>query len=218
MYRTERIMDKVHYIPNKTEAIRAEDNAFIHDKEMDINYVLRRFFEEDHLDNPDNLFKCDPCSSKKSKGCPATKEFFVRRPPNVLIIQLKRFKSAGFSYSKNSTVIKNLEEIFLDKYVVLDGTVLLPVDETISKLTEVYKIDVRSLLNSAKLAEGELRLFPYRLYAITSHSGSLYGGQYVAYVKHGDEWYFANDVYCNQIDKAQALLAESYLLYYQRLW
>jgi len=79
-------------------------------------------------------------------------------------------------------------------------------------------MDIRNLLNNAKLSERALGLFPYRLYAITSHSGSLYGGQYVAYVRHGDDWYFANDVYCNHIDKAQALLAESYILYYQRLW
>jgi uncharacterized UBP type Zn finger protein len=120
MYRVEKIDDKVHYIPNKIEAVHMEDKAFQHEKDMDINFVLRRFFDEDHLDNPDNLFKCSQCT-KNTKGCPAVKEFFIRNPPNVLIIQLKRFKSSGFSYSKNATVIKNLEEIYLDKFVIIGG-------------------------------------------------------------------------------------------------
>ncbi len=77
---------------------------------------------------------------------------------------------------------------------------------------------MKSLITSSLLAEPELKLFPYRLYAIASHSGSLYGGKYVSYVRQGEDWYFANDVYCNKIAKAQALAAEAYMLFYQRLW
>ena len=91
---------------------------------MDINYLLRRFFEEDHLDSPENLFECPNCISKKPKGCQSIKEFFVKDPPSILIIQLKRFKSSGFSYSKNASFIKNLEEIYLDKYVILTGILI----------------------------------------------------------------------------------------------
>ncbi len=94
---------------------------------MDVNYLLRRFFEEDHLDNPENWFACPACAAKKPKGCPAVKEFFIKDPPPVLIIQLKRFKSSGFSYSKNAIPIKNLEEIYLDKYAILSGTTLFSV-------------------------------------------------------------------------------------------
>lgn len=86
-----------------------------------MNYLLRRFFEEDHLDNPEDFFECGNCIAKKPKGCRAVKEFFVKDPPPVLLIQLKRFKSSGFSYSKNASPIKNLEEIYLDNYVVLTG-------------------------------------------------------------------------------------------------
>jgi len=88
---------------------------------MDVNYVLRRFFEEDYLDNPENLFLCPSCIKTKPKGCHATKEFYIKDPPTILIIQLKRFKSSGFSYSKNPMPIKNLEEISLDNYTVLTG-------------------------------------------------------------------------------------------------
>lgn len=121
MYRVEKIMDKIHYVPNKIEAIQMEDKAFEKEKDMDINFVLRRFFDKDYLDTPDNFFKCAQCIAKNSKGSRATKEFFIRNPPNILIIQLKRFKSSGFSYSKNSTTVKNLEEICLDKYVIIGG-------------------------------------------------------------------------------------------------
>lgn len=79
-------------------------------------------------------------------------------------------------------------------------------------------MDIKTTLEAATLSGQELKLFPYRLYAITSHSGSLYGGQYISYVRHGDDWYFINDVYWKKVDKTQALEAESYLLFYQRLW
>jgi ubiquitin C-terminal hydrolase len=90
---------------------------------VDINYLLRRFFEEDKLDSPEDFISCPNCSAKKPKGCQAIKEFFVKDPPTVLLIQLKRFKSSGFSYSKNSSLVKNLEEIYLDNYVLLGGNI-----------------------------------------------------------------------------------------------
>ena len=88
----------------------------------------------------------------------------------------------------------------------------------VSKLSGIYELDIKSLVNSAIMTDPELKLFRYKLYAIASHSGLLYGGQYVSYVKQGEDWYYVNDVYCNKITKAQALAAEAYLLFYQRLW
>ena len=85
---------------------------------------MRRFFGEDILDNPDNLFGCPNCAAKRPKGCKAIKEFYIKDPPTILIIQLKRFESSGFSYSKNSLLIKNIEEIYLDKYALISGTLL----------------------------------------------------------------------------------------------
>jgi len=68
------------------------------------------------------------------------------------------------------------------------------------------------------LSDPELNLLRYRLYAMVSHSGSLYGGQYVSYIKQGEDWWYANDLTFNKITKAQALAAEGYLLFYERLW
>lgn len=87
-----------------------------------------------------------------------------------------------------------------------------------AKLNDIYQLEMKSVITSSTLDDTELRLFPYRLYAIASHSGSLYDGQYVSYVKQGEEWRFANDVYYSNITKKQALDAEAYLLFYQRLW
>ena len=48
--------------------------------------------------------------------------------------------------------------------------------------------------------------------------GSLCGGHYVAYVKHGEQWYYASDSHYNKISLESALSAEAYVLYYQRMW
>lgn len=114
-------MKKTYYIPNKLEAMKMEDKEFAKEKYMDINFVLRRFFDEDHLNNAENLFMCEKCAATNPKGCEGRSEFFIKNPPNVLVIQLKRFKSSGFSYSKNTTVIKNIEDIYLDKYVIINS-------------------------------------------------------------------------------------------------
>ena len=63
---------------------------------------------------------CENCH----KRCNAQKEFFIRNPPPILVVQLKRFKSSGYSLSKNSKTIRTLEQIYLDDYVIFDGILL----------------------------------------------------------------------------------------------
>ncbi len=75
-----------------------------------------------------NLVKCDKCKAKYPEGCHATKELFLKRPPPALVIQLKRFKSKGYSLSKSSRVVRPIETIYLDDYVVVDRTPLNDID------------------------------------------------------------------------------------------
>jgi ubiquitin C-terminal hydrolase len=88
-----------------------------------VNYLLRRFFAQDLLNNPGDLFGCPNCATKQPKGCCAVQEFYLKDLPQVFVIQLKRFKSSGFSYSKNSAPVRTCEEICLDKYTILDRKV-----------------------------------------------------------------------------------------------
>ncbi|KAL0217405.1 hypothetical protein RCL1_007986 [Eukaryota sp. TZLM3-RCL] len=62
---------------------------------------LSEYFKSENLRN-ENCFDCELCRTKK----PATKKFFLSKLPEVLIIQLKRFKQNN----RGMTKIKNLVE------------------------------------------------------------------------------------------------------------
>ena len=90
--------------------------------------------------------------------------------------------------------------------------------KTRTSLLTHYGACVDAALKEAIFDKPSCKLFPYRLYGISSHSGSLCGGHYVAYVKHGGKWYYASDSHVSPIDEAQALSAEAYVLFYERVW
>ncbi len=86
-----------------------------------MNYCLRRFFEAENLEDKRDYVICDKCKTTHPKGCPAVKQFFLRNPPRVLIVLLKRFKSYGHSLMKNNEDVDTLEKLYLDDYVIIDG-------------------------------------------------------------------------------------------------
>ena len=167
-----------------------------------------RFFEKEHVDD---LVICDGCKETYPKGVKAYKEFFIKHPPKILTVLLKRFKSSGFSLMKNSASIKTVEKIYLDDYVIIDKS-------TIIKLEEVYGKGIKEKIEEATAKGESLHLFEYSLYAISTHSGSIYGGHYTAHVKHGNKWYYASDSHTQVEDLESALHAEAYILFYERIW
>jgi ubiquitin C-terminal hydrolase len=167
-----------------------------------------KFFEREHVDD---LVECDGCKKEHPKGVKADKEFFIYHPPKILTILLKRFKSHGFSLMKNSASIDTLEKIYLDDYVIIDNT-------TMTQLQQIYGPDIKERIENAKPEEESLHLFEYRLYAISTHSGSIYGGHYTAHVKHGNQWYYASDSHTSPEDLSHALNDEAYILFYERIW
>ncbi len=100
--------------------------------------------------------------------------------------------------------------------IVLLSTISIA--STLKQLSKNYGPHVETAIKEAKVDTPPHRLFPYRLYGISSHSGSLCGGHYVAYVKHGGSWYYASDSSVSHITESQALNAEAYVLYYERVW
>lgn len=128
-----------------------------------------------------------------------------------MIILFKRFKGSGYYLEKSSEYIKTLEKIYLDDYVIID-------EKTMKILESIYGKCVREKVESAKISGQPLHLFEYRLYAISTHSGSLYGGHYTAHVKHGNSWYYVSDSYAKQESLENALNAEAYVLFYERIW
>ncbi|XP_059476233.1 ubiquitin carboxyl-terminal hydrolase 36-like [Neocloeon triangulifer] len=72
-----------------------------------LDNALDNYFAQERLE--DNSYRCEKCKKK----VPATKQFFVERPPNVLCIQLKRFSIEGKKIGKK--IMLN-ERIHLHKY------------------------------------------------------------------------------------------------------
>ncbi|XP_074640674.1 ubiquitin carboxyl-terminal hydrolase 32-like [Tubulanus polymorphus] len=59
----------------------------------------------------------------------------------------------------------------------------------------------------------------YNLYAISSHTGILGGGHYVAYAKNpnNEKWYCYNDSSCKEIQPSQVDTDSAYILFYERV-
>eukprot|EP00826_Nyctotherus_ovalis_P015361 TRINITY_DN14359_c0_g2_i4.p1 TRINITY_DN14359_c0_g2~~TRINITY_DN14359_c0_g2_i4.p1 ORF type:complete len:536 (+),score=135.65 TRINITY_DN14359_c0_g2_i4:276-1883(+) len=126
------------------------------------------FFQKEILcEQNGNAFICSRCSGKSqhtsvesTKEPPiSVKEYFIAEPPKVLIINLKRF-IFGMDYArKNKKHIEIPFEFCLDKYL---------------------------LVPSSEYEEGS-SIANYSLYAIVSHSGTIAGGHYIAFVKSEDK-------------------------------
>ena len=87
------------------------------------------------------------------------------------------------------------------------------------KLATVYgKAEVEKMLEDSTVKGTNPHMFEYRLYGISSHSGSIYGGHYIAHVRHGVKWYYASDSYTNPESLEHALGDEAYVLFYERIW
>ncbi len=86
------------------------------------------------------------------------------------------------------------------------------------KLAKVYGDGVEGAIRGAKAKDKPLHLFEYRLYGISTHHGSIYGGHYVAHVRHGDSWYYASDSSVSKESLSDALRSEAYVLFYERIW
>ncbi|CAK4386350.1 unnamed protein product [Aphanomyces euteiches] len=56
----------------------------------------------------------------------------------------------------------------------------------------------------------------YSLQAVIVHSGGRFGGHYVAYVKHGSDWFHTSDTSVHRVSKDVVLAAEAYMLFYAR--
>lgn len=112
-----------------------------------------------------NKVGCDACSERingkdgKTINTNATKQFLISSPPAVLILHLKRFQVGPRCLFRKMN--KHVEFPF-----VLD-------------LASYCASKVKTLPNVHR----HQKKLIYSLYGVVEHSGSMYGGHYVAYVK-----------------------------------
>jgi len=181
---------------------------------------LKNFSQEETLTDG---YKCTKCDKQTS----ATKKMHIWEPPEIMIIQLKRFKSEevtvepyghtwninGFyqrpnyggynAYNVNNTAVggKRYEQ---------------------TKTNAVVDFPLENLTLDDNYYEHNKKNWKYNLYAVTDHSGNCSGGHYISYCKNAinGEWYEFNDsiVYRVPKDKIREDLVSknAYILYYER--
>lgn len=151
---------------------------------------LKKFVTPELLNNNDKYF-CTECNKKVE----AMKKIHIWEPPNILIIQLKRFKVTelkpgyGTTSKTYSTIKFPIENLDISEY-----------------LSDIHKIN-----NTV-----------YDLYAISDHSGSCNSGHYIAYCKNSINglWYGFNDervfhVPYSDLEK-EIVTKNAYILFYVR--
>ncbi|AQZ12312.1 DOA4 (YDR069C) and UBP5 (YER144C) [Zygosaccharomyces parabailii] len=145
----------------------------------------------------DEEWSCPVCKKKQ----PSTKKLTITRLPRNLIIHLKRFDN-----------MLNKNNVFVNYPFILD-------------LTPFWANDFDGKLPpgvTEKLpSRGQVPPFKYKLYAVASHQGSLYGGHYTAYVDKGlsKGWYFFDDTGYRPVrNPTECITSNAYVLFYHRVY
>ncbi|GMT05143.1 hypothetical protein PENTCL1PPCAC_27317, partial [Pristionchus entomophagus] len=150
---------------------------------------LLEFTAEERLEGT-NAYECEKCCSpaNKNKGktdaaktrVEATKRYLIVTPPAVLTIHVKRFQQ-----------IHTGPKVSMRKF---PGHVHFPL---------IFDIAPFCCKNVERISPGQTSIL-YSLYGVVSHSGSLGGGHYVAYVKSRDKLKQTDDM----LEAARALCAD----------
>merc|ERR1719263_298585 len=120
---------------------------------------------------PENLEKCGFKCEKCKAVDSMSKEFSIFRFPKILVVHLKRFYNSTMRREKLSTAID------------------IP-----------SNLDMRDFATKSSNHWSVPRSANYRLYGISHHSGTLYGGHYIADAMSLDsgQWYNCNDSHCSK--------------------
>ena len=146
-----------------------------------VNHALEGFFIQSNMKE----YKCDNCS--KETRC--TQQFYIKDPPQFLILQLRRFNLSVDPPIKIEKEIINDLIVNLTPYVMTEGK---EVAECYYKLYGVVE-------HSGTLSDGH-----YIAYT-----------RYKAHKK--DEWYYINDFYVEESNKDNILgRAQGFLLFYEK--
>jgi ubiquitin C-terminal hydrolase len=156
----------------------------IKSNEVNIYNCLNLFRSEEKLEN-DNSWYCSNCKEHQE----ATKKMEIFKAPNILIIQLKRFKIK----STNAIIgmLKNGKNESKIEYPITG-------------------LDLRNYV------VGDDSSQIYDLIGISQHFGSLSSGHYTALCKNQNKWYEFDDECVNLYPENKVVNSSAYLLFYRR--
>lgn len=176
--------------------------------EEERNVSLDECFEA--LDVPEELEKgnewyCSQCKEHKL----ATKQMYIYKTPDILILHFKRFKVRGIvRRQKNEANVDFPFELNMAKYI--ENT------EPINAYIPYVQSQGLYMAPSYELQVPEKPSTVYELYAVSNHYGSLGGGHYTAYAKNGEKWYSFNDSSVSQVEPSRVKGSGAYILFYRR--
>ncbi|KAK3313921.1 ubiquitin carboxyl-terminal hydrolase-like protein [Apodospora peruviana] len=151
--------------------------------------ALQECLDEEYIKSDKCEYRCHSCNSMQQ----ARRQTTIKRLPNVLSIQLKRFE---FKQGRNERAAK------------IDTPVHFPL-----------QLNMLPYTNRAKAPDGKenyelARSCTYDLLSVVVHVGEIDTGHYVSYCRVGDQWFAFNDHKVELAQKSDVLGARAYLLFY----
>lgn len=164
----------------------------------DLGEMLEAFSRPEKLD-AQNTYKCSHCS----KATRARKQITIYQPPNVMMVQLKRFRMGLFGK--------------VNKYIKF------PLELSLRKYMSGCQLEAEDLAKSnGTAADGPGLSTIYRLYAVIVHLDLLNVssfGHYICYIRdvhRPDEWLRFDDDDITRVSAQEVLKQNAYILFYQR--
>ncbi|CAJ0633733.1 13751_t:CDS:10 [Entrophospora sp. SA101] len=157
---------------------------------------LAEFCATENLAGKDK-YRCEQCKSLND----CQKTLRITQLPEILCIQLKRFRFDPYFSSKIATQVQfPMENLDMRPYC----------KESISKKN----------CDSPGISEKQesLKVTKYDLYALIHHRGGLSGGHYIAYAKNpiDGNWYEFDDMFVTKKSADEIMKIEAYILFYSK--
>ncbi|PVH76016.1 ubiquitin carboxyl-terminal hydrolase-like protein [Cadophora sp. DSE1049] len=146
---------------------------------------VKRCLEAEYKQAERCEYTCHNCGTKEAKKLSSIKSL-----PNVLSLQLKRFKQSNGSASKIET-----------------------------KVSFPLKLDMYPYTNRARGQDSKqnselARGCTYELQSVVVHVGNLETGHYISYSRVGNQWFKFNDHNVTLASKSDVLNSEAFILFY----
>ncbi|XP_038222012.1 ubiquitin carboxyl-terminal hydrolase 3-like isoform X2 [Zerene cesonia] len=147
---------------------------------------LASFVQIEELADTERYF-CSSCKCKQK----STKQFWIRRLPNVLCLHLKRFRWNNYFRTKvDTTITFPLSALDMSRFV---------------------------LANVPDTRRSGLGNYLYDLAAVIVHHGSGAGsGHYTAFAINEDQWFHFNDQTVRATDSSAVATCKPYIMFYIR--
>ncbi|KAM3070116.1 hypothetical protein ACMFMF_008469 [Clarireedia jacksonii] len=155
-------------------------------KDKNATISLQRCLDEEYIRAERCEYTCHQCDTQEAK-----KQLSIKSLPNVLCIQLKRFKQEMKGPASK-----------------IDTKVTFPLQ--LHMLPYTNRARSTDTKNNFELA----RSCTYDLQSVVVHVGNLETGHYVSYSRVGNQWFKFNDHNVTLASKSQVLNEQAFLLFY----